>query len=116
MNLITEDSQQHNAQHTAHNTTHNKQNTQHTTQHNIIYWTTAVYAVRRWPKRRYAAHDCTQPTAQCHITKDPEPSAVSPWYPPVSHRVVLRPAGIITFPVFLMLAVRLRQPLQLYLH
>jgi len=23
------------------------------------YGTTVVYAVRRWPKRRYAAHDCT---------------------------------------------------------
>jgi len=24
------------------------------------YGTTVLYAVRRWPKRRYAAHDCIQ--------------------------------------------------------
>ena len=24
----------------------------------ILYGTTVVYAFRRWPKRRYAAHDC----------------------------------------------------------
>jgi len=25
----------------------------------LCYGTTVVYAVRRWPKRRYLAHDCT---------------------------------------------------------
>jgi len=32
---------------------------------NLILWTTVVYAVRPWPKGRYAVHDCNW-TSSCY--------------------------------------------------